>query len=80
MKTKTMKKLLLILAVLGLYSCGESNVVKEKTNYIVICDGYNLETIVIDSCEYLFGDWSNATVLTHKGNCKNHKQSETSHP
>lgn len=68
-----MKKLLLILAVLVLYSCTESNVVKQKTEYVVRSGGYNVQIIVMDSCEYLYGDWGNATVLTHKGNCKNHK-------
>jgi len=32
-----------------------------------------VEVITIDSCEYIYGPWGNATVLTHKGNCKNHK-------
>jgi len=37
-------------------------------------DGYSpLDLVVIDSCEYLLGQWGNGTVLTHKGNCKNHK-------
>jgi hypothetical protein len=30
-----------------------------------------VEIVVIDSCEYLYGPWGNATILTHKGNCKN---------
>lgn len=29
-----------------------------------------IEVHVIDGCEYLYGPWANATVLTHKGNCK----------
>lgn len=32
-----------------------------------------VQTVIVDSCEYLYGPWGNATVLTHKGNCKNHK-------
>jgi hypothetical protein len=31
----------------------------------------DLNVVVIDSCEYLYGPWGNATVLTHKGNCQN---------
>ena len=31
----------------------------------------DLNVVVIDGCEYLYGPWGNATVLTHKGNCKN---------
>lgn len=68
-----MKKLLSILAVLALYSCTEANVVKEKTGYVVIDEHAPLEIVIVDSCEYLYGPWGNATVLTHKGNCKNHK-------
>lgn len=30
-----------------------------------------LTVVMIDSCEYLYGPWGNASVLTHKGNCKN---------
>lgn len=26
--------------------------------------------VVIDSCEYLYGHWGSAVVLTYKGNCK----------
>lgn len=35
-----------------------------------------LTVVVVDSCEYLYGPWGNATIFTHKGNCKN-KQHET---
>lgn len=31
-----------------------------------------LTVVVIDSCEYLYGPWGSGTVLSHKGNCKNH--------
>jgi hypothetical protein len=30
-----------------------------------------LVEVKIDGCEYLYGPWGNATVLTHKGNCNN---------
>lgn len=70
-----MKKLLLILTVLTLYSCtDEPNVKKEKTTYQIGCEFNKVEIVTIDSCEYLYGPWGNATVLTHKGNCKNHKK------
>lgn len=32
----------------------------------------SLNVVIIDGCEYLYGPWGNATVLCHKGNCKNH--------
>ena len=58
--------------LLTILSCGcrEVNTPKEDTGFVVR-EGANPLTIVeVDSCEYLFGDWHNATVLTHKGNCK----------
>jgi hypothetical protein len=66
-----MKKLLLALLVLaGITSCSQQNVESKKTTYNV--DGYDLlDLIVVDGCQYLYGDWGNATVLTHKGNCNN---------
>jgi hypothetical protein len=68
-----MRKLIYTVSTLILISCSESNVPKTSTQYKVI-GGYNpLDLVIIDSCEYLFGEWGNATVLTHKGNCKNHK-------
>jgi len=46
------------------------NTPTSNTNYKV--GGYfkNIQIVEIDSCQYLWGDWGNATVLTHKGNCK----------
>ena len=64
-----MKKILII-PILLLISCTESNVDKKKTKLVVIDTYSPVEIVVIDSCEYLFGPWGNATVLTHKGNCK----------
>lgn len=66
-----MKKLTLITLVF-LSACTESNVEKKKTTYIVRDSEAAVEVVIIDSCEYLYGPWGNATVLTHKGNCKNH--------
>lgn len=64
-----MKKLLIF--VLFLVGCTERNVEKKTTEHIIRNGSTPLEIIIVDSCEYLFGDWGNATVLTHKGNCKN---------
>jgi hypothetical protein len=66
-----MKRILVITLVLGLFSCEEQNVDKKTTNYVVSPGNNPLEIVVIDECEYLYGPWGNATVLTHKGNCKN---------
>ena len=71
-----MKKTLLILAALALYSCtrSEVNVDKEKTTYILKEYHTPAEIVIMDSCEYLYLSEGHAIVLTHKGNCKNHKQ------
>lgn len=65
----------LFISALLLTGCGTPNVETKPTKYTF---GYNntLELVTIDSCQYLYGPWGNATVLTHKGNCNNriHKQ------
>ena len=57
----------------GLISCNspQPNVSKTKTTYQIEPDLAIVEIVIIDGCEYLYGPWGNATVLTHKGNCKN---------
>lgn len=68
---KTIISILIIFLVLT--GCKSSNVETKSTEYI-IKSGYSpVEVVVIDGCEYLYGPWSNAAVLTHKGNCINHK-------
>ncbi len=55
-------------------SCGEEPTVRlKKTDYTVetTLGTRTLELMEIEGCEYLYGSWGNATVLTHKGNCKN---------
>ncbi len=64
-----MKKILLLLIV-ALTACGESNVPTTDTQYDLGWDS-PLKVIVIDECEYLYGDWGQMTVLTHKGDCSN---------
>lgn len=68
-----------ILSVVVLHSCcGGGNKNQKKVVIIKVQDtGYRLEGMIqtikiieVDGCEYLYGDWANATVLTHKGNCK----------
>ena len=69
-----MKKIFIArnLLLICFISCSEPNVPVQKTKYIVKEGGNHVEIVIIDSCEYLYGPWGNATVLTHKGNCKNH--------
>lgn len=69
--------ILLILSIIGLVvltmtGCSQpSNVEKKDNTYIIKGHLDPLDIIIIDSCECLYGDWERATVLTHKGNCKN---------
>ncbi len=68
-----MKNLIKIsLIILTLSSCEKVNVKVKETNY-KINEQNNLKEVIVDSCQYLYGDWGQATVLTHKGNCTNHK-------
>jgi hypothetical protein len=50
--------------------CQEVNTPRKDTGFVVRKDKDPLIIVEVDSCEYLFGDWGDATVLTHKGNCK----------
>jgi hypothetical protein len=71
----TILVMLIIIAFASIVTgCGTSNVETKTTEYRV--NGYSsLKLVTVDGCEYLYGDWGNATVLTHKGNCINHKDS-----
>lgn len=67
-----MKLVISISIILTLFGCESGNVETHQTEY-KLNDMITLKLVVIDSCEYLYGPWGDATVLTHKGNCKNHK-------
>ena len=54
--------------------CNSSNVETKSTEYRINNFG-TLKLVTIDGCEYLYGSWGDATVLTHKGNCINHTYS-----
>ena len=62
-------KYILISIAFILFGCEEINT-NSKNSGFVISTGAELQLVEIDSCEYFFGDWGNASVLTHKGNCK----------
>lgn len=66
-----MKKLFTAVMLLALVSCEHHNDVKSITTPINLGYTTPLQVIKIDGCQYLFGDWGNATTLTHKGNCNN---------
>jgi len=50
--------------------CNEVNTPKKNSGFVVRAGSNPLTIVEVDSCEYLLGEWGNATVLTHKGNCK----------
>lgn len=66
-----MKKLFIAVMLLTLASCHEANVEGESTDYVIKTGSNPIKIVNVDGCQYLFGDWSHATVLTHKGNCNN---------
>jgi len=55
-----MKKLIILSIIfLVLSSCKQSNVETTQTNVITLRD----------SCEYIFADWNNRTVILYKDSC-----------
>jgi len=68
-------KQLVIFSLLVMFGCASNNDQTKHTEHQIDWSyGHRtVEVITIDSCEYIYGPWGNATVLTHKGNCKNHK-------
>lgn len=83
-----MKKLLFILTIgltscyepnIGMPASSTKDTTLTKTKDTIVERSINvdfsyidLDVVVVDGCEYLYGPWGNATVFTHKGNCKNH--------
>ena len=66
-----MKKLFIAVMLFTLASCYEPNVKNVRTGHYVGTFGRPIGIITIDKCQYLFGDWGSASILTHKGNCNN---------
>ena len=64
--------ILINILILTILSCGcqEVNTPGKDTGFLVKKNKDPLIIVEVDSCEYLLGDWADATVLTHKGNCK----------
>ena len=58
---------ILILLIATMCSCEQEKQTIEKIYPMAYGD---IKLVNIDSCEYLYGEWESATVLTHKGNCK----------
>jgi hypothetical protein len=76
MKTKTsilaLTKAFFILLVMCCFSsCNiDEGLQPQESGYKISGCINTIKIVEVDSCEYLYGDWGNATVLTHKGNCK----------
>ena len=66
-----MKRLILSFLVLALFSCEQSKGTQEVPSNADLTD---LKVVVIDGCEYLQYRTYYYEAITHKGNCKNHKQ------
>jgi len=65
-----MKNFFLMLTTLLFLSC-QNDYKEGNKSYSFPRFTSDLNEINIDGCQYLYGDWGNATVLTHKGNCNN---------
>lgn len=63
-----MQKTLLFILVLAFARCG---IEEEKAEAAPdSSQAYGLQTVVIDSCEYLIKNWNgNSGLMSHKGNC-----------
>lgn len=68
-----------LLCSIFIFSCSPCSECQTNNNVIIEPrdSGIKIKGIIntikileIDSCEYLYGDWGYAGVLTHKGNCK----------
>lgn len=63
-----MKKIIFSILIIFTYSCKDT---VKKTDTGLMYMNSNITIILIDSCEYI--NFGTSNVLTHKGNCKNHK-------
>ena len=66
-----MKNLILLALLIGMMGCQEPTVDMNSTKHVLSYGHNPLQEITIEDCQYLYGEWGNATVLTHKGNCNN---------
>lgn len=70
-----MKKLFTaLLIIIFLNSCEKHVIQLENINTKVTNQG--IQILTIDSCEYVWCKNGYGAGLTHKGNCKNHKQQQ----
>jgi hypothetical protein len=67
---QTKHNIYLLLIAFVLFGCTKANTNTKNTDFVISKNTNPLQLVEIDSCEYFFGDWGYASVLTHKGNCK----------
>lgn len=70
LKTQLIAFAYVLLAVVFLIGCTESNVNKNSTGVILTNGSEDVKIIVIDSCEYLYYSGESRMGMAHKGNCK----------
>ena len=70
LKTQLIAFAYVLLAVVFLIGCTESNVNKNSTGVILTNGSEDVRIIVIDSCEYLYYSGESRMGMAHKGNCK----------
>ena len=70
-KKNNMKQLLVVMLALSMLGCQEPTVDINSTKHVLSYGHNPLQEITIEDCQYLYGEWGNTTVLTHKGNCNN---------
>lgn len=63
-------KTLKIILLFSLFACTKGNVETKDSGFELPGRPISIKVVDVDGCEYLYGEWGNATVLTHKGNCK----------
>lgn len=66
-----MKQVLVVVLALSMFGCQEPTVDRNLTKHVLTYGQNPLQEISIEGCQYLYGEWGNATVLVHKGNCNN---------
>lgn len=77
MKTKAVAAFLAVFMLGGCVEQGpkeRKKIVSKGVEYVFDESETTLQVWEIDGCEYLYGPWGASTVLTHKGDCRNHKK------
>ena len=65
--------IVIIVSALILSVACDDNKISDKPIIYQPTPQLSLTEVVIDGCEYLYSTAANGVILTHKGNCTNHK-------